>query len=291
MTPIDNFRLEILKHLSNTESFTKSWDVWGDLIQQQCSGSHKAHEIFTLGEKLSEFFRANKVEGRGQSAVSSGGAAWECLVTWYLNIVFWGTNVVATRQNKKFVPQVISDALTVTIANQQTNTESDVLVYSVPTGELPNNPKVDDLNNIIKDNMLNTNLTVVQCKTNWNDNAQIPMLWDLIYNSQSFRIPNVSVGIKGYNPASFKRFSYAFVTVPTVNVEIKPTSLAVLRVKNMTGGNYWGKASQNGVASCVNELFLRNFPDVFAGGITQHIDKKLVSRPEILNRFLNLDFS
>ena len=25
---------------------------------------------------------------------------------------------------------------------------------------------------------------IIQCKTNWNDNAQIPMLWDMVYSAQ-----------------------------------------------------------------------------------------------------------
>ena len=43
----------------------------------------------------------------------------------------------------------------------------------------------------------------LQCKTNWNDNAQIPMLWDLIYNAQGFKISNISVEIKGISLNSF----------------------------------------------------------------------------------------
>ena len=29
---------------------------------------------------------------------------------------------------------------------------------------------------------------VIQCKTNWNDNAQIPMLWDMIYSNTTVSI-------------------------------------------------------------------------------------------------------
>jgi hypothetical protein len=140
----------------------------------------------------------------------------------------------------------------------------------------------------VTDNLLHTDIAIVQCKTNWNDNAQVPMLWDLIYNSKDFRITNVSVGIKGVNPASFRRFAYAFMTVPTSKGPFNPTSLAVLRVKNMTGGNYWGRKSAAGVSSCINEFF-RNFPDVFTGGVMQHLKKQL-ENPAVLEAFLSLKF-
>ncbi|MCH1941641.1 hypothetical protein [Holdemania massiliensis] len=28
---------------------------------------------------------------------------------------------------------------------------------------------------------------IIQCKTNWNDNAQVPMFWDAVYAADRFR--------------------------------------------------------------------------------------------------------
>lgn len=28
---------------------------------------------------------------------------------------------------------------------------------------------------------------IIQCKTNWNDNAQIPMLWNMVYATKDFK--------------------------------------------------------------------------------------------------------
>lgn len=289
MKPIDQFRCKILSHLSQTPTFQNSWHVLSDSISRFHSATPTENEIFSLGENLSEVFRSNAVAGRDQSSVSGGGVAWECLITWYLNLVFWNSNVIATRQNMKFIPQVISNSLTVTISNQQTNTESDVVVYSLPTEQ--ENMTISDIDHIVRQAINEVNVAVVQCKTNWNDNAQVPMLWDLIYNSRSFRIPNISVGVNGVSPASFARFAYAFVTVPTSRGQFNPTSLAVLRVKNMTGGNYWGKQSSAGVAMCINEFFGKNFPSAFVGGVQSHIARNLRSDPNYWNRFKELDFS
>ena len=92
-------------------------------------------KIFEIGEHLSEVFQNNSKEGRDQANVSAGGAAWECLVTWYLNLIFWGTNVVAAKTKKSFIPKTIFNACSVTIANNQTNTESDIVVFSIPNAE------------------------------------------------------------------------------------------------------------------------------------------------------------
>ena len=44
------------------------------------------------------------------------------------------------------------------------------------------------------------------------------MLWDLIYNVDTFRISNVSVGLE-VSHHTLSKFKYAFSTVPTVKLE------------------------------------------------------------------------
>lgn len=43
----------------------------------------------------------------------------------------------------------------------------------------------------------------------------------------------------------------------------KQTQMAVKRVNNLTGGNYWGMATKNGVALSASEIFDRNFSSAF----------------------------
>ena len=59
---------------------------------------------------------------------------------------------------------------------------------------------------------------IIQCKTNWNDNAQVPMLWDMIYSAGGFRGRNITIGRNGYNIQNAQSFTYSFVTVPSINV-------------------------------------------------------------------------
>ena len=227
-----------MNQMATLKSFSNSWKVWGPLIERHILSQKSGRLLFDLGDILSNIFRSNAQSGRDQGQLSGGGVAWECLVVWYLNLVFWGTPVIAVRQNKSFVPSVISNCVTVTIANNATNTESDVSIFSVPDTDNFFGTNVNDLNQHIKTRLSQVDFVVLQCKTNWNDNSQVPMLWDLVYNS-SIDLPHVSLGIEGFNTSSVNSFKYAFVTVPSnQNTNIKPSSTCVSRVKNLTGGNY-----------------------------------------------------
>ena len=292
MLAVDDFRSSVMRQVSSVPSFGTSWNTFQHQIDSLIGPTPNANQIFDLGQNISTIFLSNSKKGRSQSAVASGGAAWECFITWYLNLVFWGTDVIASRQNKKFIPQVLYDAFSVTISNQKTNTESDIVVYSIPNIKNITKLSLKDIDNLIRSNITLADTSVVQCKTNWNDNAQIPMLWDLIYNSTNFRLPNVSVGTAGVNPIAFKSFAYAYFTVPTnKNIQkIKPKSTQVLRVANLTGGNYWGRPTTNGIAQSVNNYFGRNFANHFIGGVQAHIASQIKNDPDYYSRFRTLNF-
>jgi hypothetical protein len=117
------------------------------------------------------------------------------------------------------------------------------------------------------------------------------MLWDMIYNSSTFRIPYVSVGRNGVNPSSYRQFSYAFVTVPSNKDEYKPMSTSVLRVKGLTGGNYWGKVTAQNIAASVKELAGRRFPTVFSGGVISHMDRSISDGTLKPEQFIDCDWT
>jgi len=153
--------------------------------------------------------------------------------------------------------------LTVMYGSTPSNTESDLVAITFPENvniELSGDAKREELDDFCRQNFNSIEICVIQCKTNWNDNAQIPMLWDIIYNSAG-RIQTATVGIKGSSVASLKRFSYAFVTVPSQKKlsTFGPTSTPILRVERLSGGNYWGLESKIGVALTLSEMLTRNF--------------------------------
>ena len=288
MDYIETYKREYLNQTSQVKSFAQSWDIWLPIILKNLSENPSGKDIFDLGDNLGEIFKSRKVKGRSQGTLSGAGYAWECLVTWYLNFIFWDLPVMVIRANKKYTPKILSKCITVTIANNRMNTESDILIFSVPNPDSIIDKNLKGFNKHLTKSLSEVDLTNLQCKTNWKDNSQIPMLWDLIYNSES-KLPYVSVGVEGVSPNSVNNFKYAFATVPTNGEdEMKPTTAAVLRVKNLTGGNYWGQESESDIASSIKELAGRNYPSFFEGGVVKHLDSQLDNNPDMLHEFLSL---
>tara|TARA_B100000963_G_scaffold319565_1_gene301518 strand:+ start:243 stop:1118 length:876 start_codon:yes stop_codon:yes gene_type:complete len=291
MIYIREYKKQYLKAISELKSFQKSWVNWSSILSIKLKNIN-GQGVLDLGDDLSNIFQTNAPKGRDQGDLSGGGYAWECLVVWYLNLIYWETPIIITRTNKQVVPKCIRDVLTVTISNNQTNTESDILIFNVPDHKLLNQSKVSvkTLDNHLTSRLKNIDIFNLQCKTNWNDNSQIPMLWDMIYNSKS-NLSYVGVGRNGVNPNSAKSFKYGFATVPSYKLsKYKTTTLSVLRVKNLTGGNYWGHPSKPDIASSLKELPNRNFSQVFKGGIGAHIDRQISLDPNLIDKFLNLNW-
>ncbi|MGO4268888.1 hypothetical protein AB4Z22_03420, partial [Paenibacillus sp. TAF58] len=117
---------------------------------------------------------------------------------------------------------------------------------------------------------------VIQCKTNWNDNAQIPMLWDMIYSSSGFSRHSITVGTSQYSINHTKKFTYSFVTVPTVDRrKINSDSTCVKRVQNLSGGNYWGHPSISSVANSLKDIFGKNFSSASSVSIGTRLTAEL----------------
>ena len=212
-----------------------------------------------------------------------GGTAWECLIVWYLNLCLEGTCAYCVK-GKKRTPQAISNAFTIKHDNTTLRSEPDVLIISQKDLQsLPAQSTIGDayatLDNTIASSFRTTGVINIQCKTNWNDNAQIPMLWNMLYSQarKGALIENgFTIGTSGHSLANLGHFGYAFATVPTQkNLEIfRPQSTAVLRAKTMSAGNYWGHPSKNGVSQSIAKIFdifsrnTRVYPNVSEVGQT-----------------------
>lgn len=180
------------------------------------------------------------------------------------------------------VPKPIQDAITVNYGNFACNTESDITIivfpnrqdYNIDAEQLSVHRNSEQIipsflrgkfNRVLLDFLIERDISlsevgVIQCKTNWNDNAQVPMLWDMIYSAGGFRRRNITIGRNNFSIQDLPCFTYAFVTVPSNNNAIyNPSSVAVKRVTNLSGGNYWGKPSQQNVAKSLKEIFSNNY--------------------------------
>ncbi|HAE41894.1 MAG TPA: hypothetical protein DCG34_03115 [Clostridiales bacterium] len=280
---IEALRQESVAKLFTGKVFFRSFETWKGEINS-ITPNKTSRQVIDLGDHLSEIFRTTRTAGRGQGDVSGGGAAWESIVCWYLNLCSIGRRSVAIKHSRALIPDPICDAITVNYRNFVSNTESDLIVIvfpdkpeyqidkelihvndangrPVPLFSQGRNPKYNlkaVLNALCHRDFSEIEIHIIQCKTNWNDNAQIPMLWDMIYSATNFR-NNVTIGRNGYSIANIAQFSYSFVTVPTSRItSITPNSTCVKRVSNISGGNYWGRPTQNNVASSIKEMLLRN---------------------------------
>lgn len=276
---VEYLRKEAVVNLFNMNSFSAAWPSWKREINH--SISHLTpNNIVDLGDCLGDVFSSTRVSGRSQSTVSGAGNAWEALVCWYLNLNLIGSRTVVVKQNKSLIPEPIRQSLVVRYGTFPSGTESDLIAITFPDNVNYSKDKFqintrDDTGTIIPtrvgarenfnykpivDQLLSNDFNdcevgVIQCKTNWNDNAQIPMLWDMIYSSRGFR-SSISVGTSTYSISNLVKFSYSFVTVPTVNREkFKVDSTAVQRVRNLSGGNYWGYPSEASVAHSLKDIF------------------------------------
>ena len=266
---LEDFRADVMKHVFNLPSVQPCRSTWQAYVAGLVGFPPTETEIYNLGASLGEIFKSMGSTGRSQSDLSRAGEAWQALVLWYLNFIFFGTDCVVIRPMNRFRPTVIKDATTVTMGNYPSNTESDLLVFNVPNHSSLIESTVAHINDLIDQNLAQTKVAVIQCKTTWNDNAQIPMLWNAIYLALPLaqtQIPGMTVGKNGVSPINFQGFSYSFVTAPTSNMvssngqpTFKPSTISVQRVANLTGGNFWGYPTRPGVAQELGEFFIKNY--------------------------------
>lgn len=257
---IEKYRKLAVDNLFEIKSFKTAWGTWKNNINALIPNKN-VNEITELGSSLRDiFFSTNN--GRTQATVSAGGRVWEHLVCWYLNFCSVGSRTVIVRPIAKILPVVVRDAITVNYGNFISNTEADLVAITFP--EIYDNSFdnitdekqiVHHINNLISYHFNEIEISIIQCKTNWNDNAQIPMLWDMIYKVRVFEENNISVGRNNYSIKDCRRFTYAFATVPTISLDkFKSNSVAVKRVANLSGGIFWGNSSRTGVALSLSEL-------------------------------------
>ena len=291
MADAETYRSLVLKDLKSVDSYRQPISTWLNSASQASQGFGSGQSVLELGSHLREIFFATRGEGRegksSQSQVARAGAGWECLIVWYLNLIFEGSRAVAVRKKSSMIAPSILDAISVNHGNFQTNSESDIIVIAAPKelagSSWTKNGKPDP--EFFTRNVHKLSVGVVQSKTNWNENSQIPMLWDMVYQAGRSN-GQLAVGKNGYSIIDFRKFTYSFVTVPTQK-EGKipgPNSIHAKRVRHLSGGNYWGRTSVNDVAMSLKEIFTRNFAEAFDSNIAASVDRSLAcGNPFILD--------
>lgn len=255
-----------------TPSIEKVWPKWKVAINEMLGSPITPTTVLDLADNLATIYKTTTESGRSQGTLKRGGVAWEGIVCWYLNLCLLGSRTVVIKLKKNLVPEPIRDATTVLYGSFVSNTESDLLAITFPkrseyqsdlSEEYKSEKKIKNLmDDLAEKHFPEYEVGVIQCKTNWNDNAQVPMLWDMVYHAKGFGTQKISVGRNGYSTNGLKKFTYSFVTVPSSKKDIRgPRCTPVNRVCSLSGGNYWGMPSESGVASSLKEIFQKNFSD------------------------------
>jgi len=286
---VDNLRKISVRHTLQIGSMKKTWPQWKSNINQIIGNPPTATSVLDLGDNLKKVFKSTSKSGRSQGTLKGGGVSWEGLVLLYLNLCLLGSRTVIINMNKKMVPEPIRDSITVQYSSFASNSESDLLAITFPkrkecTDEIKQEEESPDgmkklMDTLAEQHFGEFEVGIIQCKTNWNDNAQIPMLWDMVYLAKGFEERRISVGKNNYDINTLKKFTYSFVTVPTQNSKFKENTAPVNRVHNISGGNYWGLPSQSGICNSLKEIFNKNF----SGGSHHSLRKDLANELPKLN--------
>ena len=295
ISSVDKFRIEILEREWAVNSFRKNHEHYRTQWMKVLGLQPQSDDLKRLGESLRTVMKSLGGD-RSNAGVAAAGSAFECMVSWYLNLLLWGTPIIVGKKHNK-LPKVFSDITTVNIDGKKSNSETDLIAFSVPDSEYFVGSSTE-LNQFLERRIKDVDLTIIQTKTNWNDNSQIPMLWNMIYNVADFRVPNISIGVNGFTPLSLNELRYAFVTLPSQRDDMlgtyKPSSMAVKRVKTLTGGNFWCCPAKDDVVSALHEFPSRNFSPYIAqtsaGNLWGHVQNNLEEIPTLLDSFLNLNF-
>lgn len=269
---VENLRKLSIEKLFSVPTFKKYWPKWQNEIRILLGKNYSADNILNISDSLRNIVTSTSTRGRGQSELAGIGAGWECLVTWYLNLCLVNTRAVVFKFYKNIIPVPIKEALTINFSGENYLSESDLIGFVLPNNSNylskisnDNITLINLFNEFASKNFKDFEVSVIQCKTNWNDSAQIPFLWNLLYKLGGVSQENVRIGINNRATNALKRFDYSFVTMPSnKNLDTyKSGGLQVERVKNLSGGNYWGTKTKNGVASSLKEMIGKSFISAF----------------------------
>jgi hypothetical protein len=284
---IEAYRNEQVQALFRIKSFRNTFEeLWREELEPLVREG-RGDELVGLGEHLKELFSKGSNKTRDQSQLSGGGTVWECLLCWWMNACLVGTRGIALLA--PFAPYPLRDAMTINLGSKKVRSEPDMLLLDFPVDAVSPGGKKEALRKAISDLTKNHRSEMgvcnLQCKTNWNDNAQTVMLWSIVYGIAADAgygkdLPGgMTVGGE-YTLKMFHRFRYGFATVPTNKGEYKPTSLPALRLSSLSGFTYWGLPQTDGVARSLKSVFTDHFINAIPDPKMTLVEHLRVALPE-----------
>lgn len=112
---LEQLREHVVTDLLAQRTVASVWPTWRPELQRRLAPAGAAkhvHQLLALGGKLSDVFQTTGGGDRDQSSVSGGGAAWESLVCWYMNLCLVGTDAIVAKKSSD-LPTCVRHATTV----------------------------------------------------------------------------------------------------------------------------------------------------------------------------------
>ena len=91
-------REKVVIDLFRMKTFSQCWEIWQPEISRYLPEDPSPETVLSLGGKLRDVFKTTKPANRDQKAISGGGAIWEALVCYYLNLCLIGSNAVVFKK-------------------------------------------------------------------------------------------------------------------------------------------------------------------------------------------------
>ena len=135
---IEKLRELSISKIFSVKTFQNAFFYWKkDILQIIGKNVNEVSEdkILLLGQNLRNIFMSTSSKKRGQGDLSGGGAAWECLCTWYLNLLLANTRGIVFKFSKPIFPEAIRDSITIKYNNFENTSETDLLGFVFPENQ------------------------------------------------------------------------------------------------------------------------------------------------------------
>ena len=295
MKKIHNLRKDFLNSSVKNNSVSRAWLNFEPSIRDYLKGNRTGNSILCLGSNLREIYYGFSKSNDVQSGKGLGGQAWNFLVLWYLNLIFWKTPVLIFKN--KSVPKILKESLSFKIYGNDVGTYNNIMAFSIPNEKVFEEKSESninyDLDLHISNNFYNTEVVNIHTNTSFNDTLKEDMLWSLFYEEISLNIDKIIIGSDEFNPDKLQSFKRSVATLASGDaIKTESNNMHARRGQVLSGELFWGKDSKKGVAESLENFPKFHFKNKFPSedGLRDHIDKIISEDDGYIENFLNLSW-
>lgn len=306
LNKLDKIRINFLKEISDYVTITGEHGVWefmnksiNSFVQLDSNMKFNAESILGIGDHLKDIWSSPPKDPNPQRGKNISGTSWNFVTAWYLNLIFWKTNILITKGS--YLPKPLADCLNVTANEENLYGSKDVLMaFSIPNVEGFEKNSFEDpyegLSNHLFKNLHSIEAVAINTKTNFSDAIKEDMLWSILFELSKKELndnkSNIKFGSDSANINMLNNFSYSVISAPSGPKNYKENTKEIIRSKQLSGGFFWGMKTKDGVAPSIREFPKNHFFNIFPSEETlgDHIDKIISEDDSYIENFFNLSW-